>query len=628
MPSDLQWIVGPTRAAVRRRESRTFNLWPKPTERDRVPMGLHMALARPDDELYSDPSATRSLVALGLPVPRIPTSVATGLTAVAFALAAAGPKLGGGRLVGLPDHSIANGPDLAAVLFAAVLGYSFASAWEAGIAAAKLDPGARCFGFGAKGPSVEPVVWRLGLPAASAVLALIGPIAWSLAVLAWGEAQPAAASGFAMGASLYVLRIALPIRPGPVTRLLGVLLRVPDFSGALRWALTTQFLPASQRPTGRRPGLLVVGIVVLFAWIVVAGIALPVLVSPDGFRAVVAAQVGDSSAGQGDRSPSAGMRDDTAGDLAAQGGRDALTALPLRIWRVVMSIVGIAVLLWLIESIARLFRYALLFGGRVEREPVSPNPAARSFWARENALCRHVPALARMPWQWSRAGSGTLLVRQGDLDRSFHWLASGEARVVMRDDAGNLRQLATLRGGSGVGEMALLEDRPRTADVVVSRTALVVSLSYDDFERGMSADDRDRFGEVVLAGRAFAASSVFRGCPPSDKERWIRAGTPRRYSVGDTIISEGGTDRWMGLVVDGRITVQQRGAEVAELESASVVGEAAFLYEQTRNASLVAKTDVLLWSWDPEWLADEVIRAGVKADLEALVAERAAPQSD
>ena len=128
---------------------------------------------------------------------------------------------------------------------------------------------------------------------------------------------------------------------------------------------------------------------------------------------------------------------------------------------------------------------------------------------------KHVPAMSKLAWQWSEASPGTLLVRQDERDRSFHWLASGEARVVSRDAAGNVRKLATVRGGSGVGEVALLEDQPRTADVIVSATALVISLSFEDFERGIEGADREHFREVVYAGRAFANSAVPNSPPRS-----------------------------------------------------------------------------------------------------------------
>lgn len=627
LASELAWIVGPERAAVRRRTSRIFSLWPRPGgagQAGEVPMGLHLALARPDEELYSDPTATRALVSWALPCPRIPAPVAWMVVVLAAAVFATGRHLGSGEWLPMPERTLSSGADLALVFFGAALGYTLAAAWEAGVCAGRLELADSCFGLGQKGPSVEHVVWRLGLPLDTALLAILGPLLGSAAILTWAHDWPSLGSGLTMGSGLYLLRVCLPTRPGPLTRVLEFVLRVPDFSSALRFGLTSFFLPAAQRPSSPRTGIVLVGAVALLAWIMVAGTLIPALVSPDG----IAALVGALPAGDPERA-----RFETPSGQAARAGSEPAptiaeesapaVALHDAVWRVVMSLVGIAVLLWLVESIVRLFRYALLFGGRIEREPVSPSSAARSFWARESALTRHVPAMAKLPWQWTRASAGNLLVRQGDHDRSFHWLASGEARVVARDARGNLRQLAILRGGSGVGEMALLENQPRMADVVVSRTALVVSLSFEDFERGLPARDRDLFREVVLAGRAFATSSVFRGCPAPDKERWIRSGTPRRHRAGDMIIAEGSTDRWMGLVVEGRIDVRQGASSVAELASGSVFGEVAFLYETARNASLVAKDDALLWRWEAEWLTEEVVRTGVRADLEALAAARA-----
>lgn len=613
---------------MRRRGSRIFSLWPRPArpgEAGSVPMGLHMALARPDEELFADPTATRAVVSWPLPQLRIPAPVAWMIVVLAAAALATGRHLGSGAWLRSPERYVASGADLALIFVAAAFGYTLAAAWEAGVCAGRIDAAESYFGLGQKGPSVEPVAWRLGLPVGTAFAVVLGPLLWSAAILTWARDHAAVGSGFAMGSGLYLLRVCLPTRPGPPARILESVLRVPDFSAALRFGLTTFFLPSAQRTSAPPIGILAVAALSLLAWMVVAGTLLPALISPDSLAWLIeeplATEPADAEVARS-RTPAA----DTATGAAGTAPEDSPSraALPVTVWRIVMSLVALAVASWLVESIVRLFRYALLFGGRIEREPISPSAAARGFWARESALTRHVPAMAKLPWQWTRAGAGTLLVRQGDHDRSFHWLASGEARVVARDEHGNLRQLAILRGGSGVGEMALLENQPRMADVVVSRTALVVSLSFDDFERGLAERDRARFREVVLAGRAFATSAVFRGCPAPDKERWIRSGSPERHRPGATIIAEGSTDRWMGLVVEGRVDVRQRAASVAELAAGSVFGEFGFLYESARNASLIAKDEVLLWRWEPEWLSEEVVRTGIRADLEALARARAA----
>lgn len=584
MASQLQWIAGPERAAVRRAGSRVYTQWPAPPEPGRVPMGLHLALARPEEERYSDPTATLAVVDWPLPLSplRAPVAALALLTGVTFALLGA---MGGHAVEpAAPTAHFDDWRGLGALLLGCCVGYTLSAFWESTIASAGLAAGVRCAGLGRGGPSVEPVVWRLGVPAGSAWLALAGPPVFAAAALAWGGAVPAPAVGLAIGAGLYLQRITLPLRPGPHTRVLESLLRVPDFARVLRWSLTSVFLPRDQRSSEPRLAVMGVAMVGTILWTSVSIVWLQLLAWPAG--------------------PSIGPPHIAYG----------------------LGIFGVAIVaaLSLVDAAVRLWRYAFVFGGRVERTRIKPSGAAVRTWARDCALTHHIPGLATLPWRWSRASPGTLLVQQGAHDRSFHWIASGEARVLLRDEGGDVHQLATLCGGSGVGEMALLDARPRGADVVISRAALVVSLEFGDFDAHVSETDRALFRDVVLAGQAFARAPVFRGCPPAEKESWLRGGSPRRYEPGESILVEGESDRWMGLVVQGAVEVQRDGKPLATLAAGAVFGESAFLFEGPRNATLVALENTLLWSWAPEWLTEELEHTSLRPELEALAAERAA----
>jgi len=579
--SRLQWIVGPVHAAVRARGSRVYTQWPTP-EPGRIPMGLHLALSRPEEELYSDPTATRAVVDWSWPAPRLRGPLAAVLIACGAALAAHGVFSGHALAAAPPTAHFEGWPGLAELLLGGLAGYGLAAGWEAALARPHVAEGAPLFGLGPKGPSVEPVAWRLGVPATSAALALAGPAALAALALAWGDLRPAPAAGLAVGAALYVQRITLPLRPGPHTRLLEALLRVPDFSRSLRWSLTSIFLPSEQRSSEPQLRVMAAALWTTILWISASVVWLQGLAWPAG--------------------PSVG-----APEIAFGAGVFGL---------------AVAVAFALVDAGVRLWHYAFLFGGRVERKRIKPSGAAVRTWARDCALTHHIPGVATLPWTWTRASPGTLLLQQGATDRTFHWIASGEARVLRRDEHGDVHQLATLRGGSGVGELAFLDAGPRGADVVISRAALVVSLDFEDFDAHVSEADRALFREVVLAGQAFARAEVFRGCPPAEKEAWLRGGEVRRYEAGETVITEGGEDRWMGLVVQGKLDVRRDDRTLATLEDGAVFGESAFLFEERRNATLVALDDTLLWSWSPEWLERVLARTPLRGELEALAAAR------
>jgi MFS family permease len=80
-----------------------------------------------------------------------------------------------------------------------------------------------------------------------------------------------------------------------------------------------------------------------------------------------------------------------------------------------------------------------------------------------------------------RAPSGTTLVAQGDVGDAYWLIAEGSADVV-RDGA----MLRRIGPGDGFGEIALLQDRPRTASVVTTTTAVVHRLPRETFLEAVS----------------------------------------------------------------------------------------------------------------------------------------------
>src|SRR5579884_344606 len=87
---------------------------------------------------------------------------------------------------------------------------------------------------------------------------------------------------------------------------------------------------------------------------------------------------------------------------------------------------------------------------------------------------KHVASVARM----RRYGPGTSIVRAGDPGSGFYVLIDGAVRVV--PPSGRPRRLGA---GEFFGEMALLDESPRSASVVADGEVLTMTISRSAFSK-------------------------------------------------------------------------------------------------------------------------------------------------
>jgi CRP/FNR family transcriptional regulator, cyclic AMP receptor protein len=72
---------------------------------------------------------------------------------------------------------------------------------------------------------------------------------------------------------------------------------------------------------------------------------------------------------------------------------------------------------------------------------------------------------------------GDALVHQGDDSEAMYLLADGSARVVLRSSNGTESVLGTLNPGDFFGELALVDHRPRSADVIASSDGMTLKIT-------------------------------------------------------------------------------------------------------------------------------------------------------
>ena len=89
--------------------------------------------------------------------------------------------------------------------------------------------------------------------------------------------------------------------------------------------------------------------------------------------------------------------------------------------------------------------------------------------------------------------AGRTIVRQGEVGTGFFLIAAGQARVI-RDG----RPIATLGPGQFFGELSLLDQQPRIANVVADTAVECLALASWDFE-------------AILASQPGIALAILRG---------------------------------------------------------------------------------------------------------------------
>lgn len=85
-------------------------------------------------------------------------------------------------------------------------------------------------------------------------------------------------------------------------------------------------------------------------------------------------------------------------------------------------------------------------------------------------------------------GSGHTLFREGDLGDKLYVLMEGRARISRRVPGMGEEALAVLGPGSSFGEMALIDDAPRSADAIVHERARLLVLSKEAVQDLMFLD--------------------------------------------------------------------------------------------------------------------------------------------
>ena len=257
-------------------------------------------------------------------------------------------------------------------------------------------------------------------------------------------------------------------------------------------------------------------------------------------------------------------------------------------------------------------------------DELSPDDAAKLAVILATPMLAPLPPLALEQLARSAARlavpAGAEVVHQGDRGDRFYMIAAGVADVTVDG-----RRMATLGPGGSFGEIALLEDVPRSATVTAREDLDLVTVDRNEFLGALTRDTgtvvrlgglaHTRLGTAPVAERLIELDrdSALRGrslpqllalAPPlAAIDRGALAQLASAAKIlgapdGAVIIREGDYGDTCYVIVDGRAEVIEHDSVVRTLTAGDCFGELAILRDIPRTATVRAVGETTLVAVD------------------------------
>lgn len=200
--------------------------------------------------------------------------------------------------------------------------------------------------------------------------------------------------------------------------------------------------------------------------------------------------------------------------------------------------------------------------------------------------------------------SGTRLIVQGEPGREMYVLLEGSVEVLKREATGLQTRVCRLGPDSVFGEIAILKDTVRTADVVANDDISVLIIEKKALESVLGQTgfkhDYDQLIDRIALGHYIASTALFRELPVETLGVFTRSGKLERRDSGQAVVREGEPGDSFFLVLRGELDVTKESALVSALKQGDFFGEIALLTARPRTATVTATSEVLLLSLSAE----------------------------
>ena len=188
------------------------------------------------------------------------------------------------------------------------------------------------------------------------------------------------------------------------------------------------------------------------------------------------------------------------------------------------------------------------------------------------------------------------LIQAGQKDRAMYVVLQGEVAVykIMPDQ--RRQWVAHLGAGSLFGERGFLLGQARSADIVTTKNSEILRIPYQsEFAQVIRTDKAQSLQHRFLVLQALQSSDFFKDLPTSTLDSLIFTGKLCQAPTHSVLLAEGQPGNTCYILIQGAVSVSQKGQLIRSLDQGSCFGEISLLVSGgVRTATVAALKDCLL----------------------------------
>lgn len=222
---------------------------------------------------------------------------------------------------------------------------------------------------------------------------------------------------------------------------------------------------------------------------------------------------------------------------------------------------------------------------------------AETFLARHPFFRNQNPLILSLFCRFSEvieAPAGTVLCRTGHLERELFFMIDGEAAIYKNIEGQGRRLIGFFGKDAIIGEVGFFMGEMRTADVVLTKPAKLVRVSYDEasFSAVINREVAKKLQVRFRVIHALARSSFLKALPEEALEPLIFCGKLRQAEEFQVICKEGEAGDACYIVVNGSVVVSKGPKNIGALGPGEAFGEIALFFTQgIRTATVMAQRE-------------------------------------